>query len=158
MIVIQEKLGTVFSRLPEIGGIKPTYQWGNELHLLKILELYQKESVTPYPLIYQISNTTNQNYQSNEVTFPLELILAVRNTQTDQLNPTRWQETFGQLLYPLCREIEKTFMVTPIFLWDKEYTLREFPNYGSGTENFTIDKWDALRLETTITIQGNVCL
>lgn len=155
MISVEKRLNTGFDTLPEIGGFKPTYKWGNEFHLLKQLEL----NSYPYPLIYQTSNRSTQNSKARTVTTDLTLVLAVRETKTELLNENRWAMSYGQVLYPLATYIETLFTKGGIFLWDGEYTLEEFPNYGSGTENFTIDKWDALRFETTITIYDNThCL
>lgn len=152
MISVEKRLNAGFDTLPAIGGLKPTYKWGNQYHLLKQLELLQKNNKSPYPLIYQTSNRSTQDSKARTVTTDLTLVLAMRETKTDLLNENRWAMSYGQVLYPLASHIETLFTKGGIFLWDGQYTLEEFPNYGSGTENFTIDKWDALRFETTITI------
>lgn len=157
MIVVENKLVQAFDTLPNIGGKKPTYRWGNEHHLLKQLELFQKKSKTPYPLIYQVSNTQKPNVQRKTVEVDLQLILAVRSTNTSLLNENRWAMNYKDFLFPLAENIRKLFFKSQMFLWNGEYDLLEFPNYGNGKENFTIDIWDALRFDTTITITNN-CL
>lgn len=158
MIIVQDILAKGFNTLPLTDDKKPVYNWGNELHLLKVLELYQKSNAYPYPLIYQVSNTSTQREQSSEATINLELIIATRETRVDLLNENRWAYSYKQLLYPVLINIVTLFMQgVNTFTWNGEYTVREFPNYGNGQENFTIDLWDALRFETTITLNNN-CL
>lgn len=167
MIVVENKLAQAFDTLPNIGtnpnadppaiGFKPVYRWGNEHHLLKLIELFQKDQTTPYPLIYQVSNTSRPNIQRKNVEVDLQLILAVQSLDTSLLNENRWAMNYKDVLFPLAENIRKLFFKSQMFLWDGEYELLEFPNYGNGKENFTIDKWDALRFDTTITITNN-CL
>ncbi len=157
MIVVQNRLVESFDILPEVAGVKPVYRWGNEHHLIKLLQLFEKEAQSPYPLIYQISNMSSQNEQRNEVTVDLSLVLAVRNKETQLLNENRWAMTYKDVLFPLAKNIETLFKKSQVFRWDGEYKLYEFPNYGSGKENFTVDIWDALRFDTRIIITNN-CL
>lgn len=165
MIIVENRLVEAFDLLPAMGiseeapdGFKPVYEWGNEYHLIKLLKSFEDNGKTPYPLIYQVSNSSDQNYKRQEAEVRLSLILAVRNTQTEQLNGNRWAMTYKDILYPLASNIEQMFAKGSIFTaWSKEYTLTSFPNYGNGKENFTTDIWDALRFDTTITINNN-CL
>lgn len=158
MIIVQDILAKGFNTLPLTDDKKPVYNWGNELHLLKVLKRYEESGDYPYPLIYQVSNTSTQREQSSEATINLELIIATRETRVDLLNENRWEYSYKQLLYPVLNNIVTLFTKGVPFLWEGEYTVREFPNYGNGQENFTIDLWDALRFETNITIYGNKCL
>lgn len=158
MIIVEELLSKSFAKLPVTGDKKPVYRWGNKDHLIKILEQYQKANQTPYPLIYQVSNRSTQSPKASEVTTNLELVIAVRNIEFDMLNERRWATTYKGLLYPVLENIQTLFTKGNIFLWDSEYTIQEFPNYGNGTEHFTVDHWDAIRFETSITIYGNRCL
>lgn len=150
MIIVENRLIEAFDMLPEIGGIKPTYRWGNEEHLLKLLELFSKSNATPYPLIYQVTNEDEPNNVNTEV--DLKLILAVRNIDTALLNENRWAMTYKDVLFPLAQNIITVFNKSGIFLWNGQYKLYKFPNYGNGKENFTTDIWDALRIDTNIKI------
>ncbi len=150
MIVVEKFLETLFVNLPLIDGFTTVYKWGNKLHLLKQLELYSKEAKTIYPLIYQTSNSSVQG--KGECETKLSLVLACQNLNVDLTNEQRWAMSYENVLYPLVENIENVFRASGSVTWNNSYTITEFPNYGSGEENFTIDKWDAILLETTIKI------
>ena len=150
MIVVEEFLDGLFDNLPLIDGFKPIYKWGNKDHLLKQIELFSKSSLTPYPLIYQTSNVSKQGNQECEVS--LSLVLACQNTNVDLTNEQRWAMSFRNILNPLTQNIENILRSSGQVTWNGNYTKTDFPNYGSGEENFTIDKWDAVLLEVTIKI------
>lgn len=164
MIVVEERLLQAFNTIPNVGasyelplGYKPVYKWGNESHLIKQLKL--KKDI--YPLIYQTSSTETQYANGKTVEIPLVLILACPNDRVDQVNEERWANSYANILHPLLQNIETLFKRGSIFVWDGEYTITRFPNYGNAnsTANSTIDIWDALRFETTIKIYNNsVCL
>lgn len=160
MNILQEKLSIAFGTLPEVGGNKPVYRWGNQHHLIKVLELYQKADKSPYPLIYQVSNRSTHNDKRNEIDTRIELVIAVRNTKVDMLNENRWATTYKNALYPVVENIVTLFRKGNIFLFtdNQDYIIEEHPNYGSGIENFTIDHWDAIRFEANLTIYGDRCL
>ena len=150
MIVVPAFLNDLFEQLPLIDGFKPVYKWGNKYHLLKQLELYSKESRSIYPLIYQTSNSSVQG--KGECETKLTLVLACQNLNVDLTNEQRWMMSYKNVLYPLVENIEDIFRKSGSITWTNNYNIAEFPNYGSGEENFTIDKWDAILLETTIKI------
>ena len=150
MIVVEEFLNGLFENLPLIDGYKTIYKWGNKQHLLRQLELFSKEARTIYPLIYQTSNSSVQGKQECET--KLTLVLACQNTNVDLTNEQRWMLSYKNILYPLVENIETIFRRSGSVTWTNSYTITEFPNYGNGEENFTIDKWDAILLETTIKI------
>lgn len=154
MIVVEERLTEAFEQLPEIDGFKPVYKWGNEFHLIKQLELFSKENKSIYPLIYQTSNYSKQfEMGTNECNTKLRLVLACQNTMTDLANENRWAMSYANVLFPLARNIVKTLNGAGIFLWEREYELTEFPNYGKNPEeNFTTDIWDALLFEADVKI------
>lgn len=165
MIIVEEQLSKAFSTLPPLGGypateeteaiepFNPVYKWGNEAHLIRQIILYNKNRSVPYPLIYQISNSDNDENNKNYTTTDLVLILATRNTETDELNEERWALNFQNILFPLAKNIETLFTKSPMFVWDGEFKKTTYPNYGgeNNTEknkkNHTIDIWDALKLE-----------
>ena len=60
--------------------------------------------------------------------------------------------SYENVLYPLVENIENILKRSGQVVWNGNYRKSDFPNYGSGEENFTIDKWDAILLETTIKI------
>lgn len=150
MIVVERFLTTLFADLPLIDGFTTIYKWGNKQHLLKQLELYSKEAKTIYPLIYQTSNSSTQG--KGECETKLSLVLACQNLNIDLTNEQRWAMSYENVLYPLVENIENIFRSSGSVTWDNSYSITEFPNYGNGEENFTIDKWDAILLETTIKI------
>jgi len=153
MIVVEERLNDVFSQLPEIDGFKPVYKWGNEFHLIKQLTEFGNNSRSPYPLIYQTSMSEVQDVNKKEATVRLVFILATRNTETALLNENRWAMSYDKVLFPLAKNIEKSFTKSGIFRWDEKYRLTKYPNFGGEPNtkqeaNFTTDIWDALKFET----------
>lgn len=175
MVVVEKKNDLVFSQmpniqvnlstepnynpdLPESAGFKTVYKWGNEKHLIKQLSLFSKENKSIYPLIYQISNTSEQDNLRNSCKTDLVFILACRNIEVDLTNEQRWAMSYENVLYPVVMNIEKCFNRAGIYNWSGVYTIEEFPNYGENNENKTIDIWDALLFKTSITIDGNRCI
>lgn len=155
MIIVEERLTEAFDQLPLIDGFKPVYDWGNEMHLIASLNEYAKNSVSPYPLIYQTSSESDQQSRAKECTTNLRLVLACRNESTELLNKNRWAMSYRNILFPLAQNIERAFFGATIFTWDGEYGLNEFPNYGNGNEFKSPDIWDALVFETKININAN---
>ena len=165
MIIVEEQLSKAFLTLPALGGypetedsepisaFKPVYKWGNDYHLIRQLNLFSKEGILPYPLIYQVSNSDNDENSKNYTTTDLVLILATRNKQVDLLNENRWAMSYQNILWPLAKHIETLFSKSQMFVWDGEFKKTTYPNYGGennnekNKENFTIDIWDALKLE-----------
>lgn len=155
MIVVEEKLTEIFEQLPEIDGFKPIYKWGNEFHLQQQLELYSKANTSPYPLIYQTSNKSVQQTFGNTCEANLKLVLACRNTEVSLTNEERWAMSYKNILYPLVRNIEKCFDRCGVINWSGNYDMQEFPNYGNGKDNFTLDVWDAIVIDVKIQIISN---
>lgn len=158
MTVVEQRLNDIFEQLPEIDGFKPVYKWGNEFHLAKQIKLFNESKESPYPLIYQTSNKSNQDSITSRAETDLVLILACRNLETDLFNENRWVMTYKNILYPLTENIKKVFNKSGIIEWDGKFSVEEFPNYGNGTENKTIDIWDALLFKAKITIDGKKCI
>lgn len=157
MIVVEEKLTLIFEQLPTIDGFKPIYKWGNEFHLKQQLELYSKAKTSPYPLIYQTSNLSKQKIFEDTCEATLKLVLACQNTDVSLTNEERWAMSYRNILYPLVRNIETCFNLAGAILWDGDYTMQEFPNYGNGKDNFTLDVWDAIVIDVKIGIT-NECI
>lgn len=155
MIVIEQRLNDAFEQLPIKNGFKPIYKWGNEMHLNSQIKLFNESNKSPYPLIYQLSNSSNQSVIERTANTDLVFILACRNLDTTLLNENRWAMSYKELLYPLLIDIETTFHKAGIFRWNGKYKITEFPNYGNNEKNVSIDIWDALKLETSIEINNN---
>lgn len=155
MIVIEERLNEIFEQLPEIDGFKPVYKWGDEFHLIKQLQLFSDGNKSIYPLIYQTSNSSEQDRYMKQATTNLVFVLACRNTEVDLTNEQRWRMSYKNILYPLVQNIETALVLSGITTWNGKYSIQEFPNYGDGKLNETTDIWDALTFETTITIDAN---
>jgi hypothetical protein len=158
MVIIEEINSEAFDQLPTMNGFKPVYKWGNELHLIKQLQLFEKNGKSPYPLIYQTSNRSEQNATTEIAETNLVFILACRNLETDLLNENRWEMTYKNILYPLVSNITTVFNKAGVYIWDGSFSVEEFPNYGNGKENKTVDIWDALLFKATIKIEGKKCI
>lgn len=152
MIVVEEKLTEIFEQLPEIDGFNPIYKWGNEFHLQQQLELYSKANTSPYPLIYQTSNKSVQHSFAKTCDASLKLVLACQNTDVSLTNEERWAMSYRNILYPLLNNIELAFDKCGAIVWNGDYDMQEFPNYGNGKDNFTLDVWDAIVVDVKIQI------
>jgi hypothetical protein len=161
MINIHQRLIDAFATLPAIvqgtEEFKPNYQWGDHHHLNLLIKKFNNDNKTPYPLIYNVSNYSDQSSNKNNANCRLSLVLATRNTRTDYDNSERWASSYKNILFPLAMNIEQCFRRSQIFVWDGDFRLFEFPNYGEDGENVTTDIWDALRFDTDITI-NDFCL
>jgi len=146
-----------YEGIPLVGGLKPVYEFGDELHLNQIIKIYNQNKKPIYPLIYNITNFSNQSGRRNLAEVDLKLIIATRNLHTERKNTQRWATSYRNVLFPLAQHLETLFTKSRIFTWDTDFALYEFPNYGDGKENETTDVWDALRLDTTIKI-NNGCI
>ena len=151
MIILENRLTEVFDQLPAIDGFKPVYKWGNTKHLNAIIKMFSENNKTPYPLIYQLSETSVQDTIKNEASARLVLIVACQNTDVSLLNENRWAMSYQNILYPMVANIEKCFDRSGVTQWDGQYTMTNYPNYGNDatTENPQIDIWDAVRIELT---------
>lgn len=167
ILIVEKRLEEAFKALPAMlvdknppNGVKPYYAWGNEFHLVRQLIL-KKQGL--YPLIYQTSNRETHNSNASEVTTNLSLVLAINNPIQEELNESRWAQSYDNVLFPLMNNIVTLFTKGGIFRWDGEFTATKIPNYGvdsrdkpaSGSQDIEI--WDAILFETEITIT-NDCL
>lgn len=152
MIVVEERLGEVFEQLPLVVGFKPIYDFGDKHHLIKLLKAYSDEAKSPYPLVYQLSTKSKQNELVQEGETNLVLMIATRNDETALFNKNRWATSYRNVLIPTAKHVVTALTKGGIFVWNFEYEIDNYPNYGSGEENFTTDIWDAIRLTTRITI------
>jgi hypothetical protein len=155
IIDVHKKLDEAIKSLPSIQGKKPVYQWGDELHLNQLIKTYNDDKKEPYPFVYDITGRSEQDKDRKTALVNLQLVIAVPNPHTDYLNPKRWKTSYQDWLFPTAQNLATLFEKGSIFLWDGEFELLEFPNYGNGKENETTSIWDALRLDTTITINNH---
>lgn len=151
MIVVEEILDNVFSQLPQMDGYKPIFDWGNYEHLNSLMKLYSSNSKSIYPLIYKTSVGSSQLVEQY-AEIDLILVLAIQNTETSLINRERWAMSYKNTLYPLVDNIEKCFEQVPVFIWDRKYKIKEYPNYGNDGKNKATDIWDAIEFTTKIKI------
>ena len=154
MIVVEERVYEVLKHLPDIQNMNPVYAWGDEIHLNKWLAAKNKAGENTYPLIYQTSKEETQNILNDTVTTDWRVILAVNNKNVDLFNTERWALAFRNVLNPLADHIVRGFQSADFLIEAGEVKLERYGNYGDGNEHWTIDAWDALTLECTLTIHG----
>ena len=145
------------SGLPALNGKKIIYDFGDETHLNLVVKYYNDKSKPLYPLIYNVQNKSIQESNRNLAEVDLKLIIATRNSHTEYKNTQRWATSYKNVLFPVASFLDTLFSKQSIFLWDGNYDLLEFPNYGNAKENETIDILDCLRFDTKIKINNN-CL
>lgn len=167
MINVHKRLIEAFGTMPNIGvtdtseGFAARYEWGDFKHLNQLIKLDGNNPQKPvYPIIYNISNSATHEFKRNAATIDASFVIATRNTNVDMVNSQRWAASYNNVLFPLVGYMVQLFTKSQIFAWNGEFNLFEFPNYGQTEQkesNATTDIWDALRLDTTITINDK-CL
>ena len=143
-MIIENKLNKIFEQLPEIGGFKPIYHFGDDLEFNKFI-LTSKKSV--YPLIWQIiKKEIDEDYSERTIT-DLEFFIAVRNTETDMFNTIRWETSYKNILNPLYDNIKTALKESGIIKSDWKFTKYKRPNYSqydNKEKNKTIDIIDVI--------------
>lgn len=149
MIEPHSILTQAFKSMPPVADNKVvSYKWGDELHLNKLIKLYQNNRDNIYPLIYNVSNHYNLDTLRKRIDYtPLSLVIATRNANVDWHNGNRWATSYKDVLFPVVNNIMQLLKKSGVFIWDGEFTLYEFPNYSNKDENATTDIWDAVRLD-----------
>lgn len=163
-IIVEDKLADIFGLIPSRNFVdmttgnlspvpKPTYHFGDYKEFNALIKITQGNI---YPVLYQISNTENQDQKASEVTTDLEIVIATRETSVELLNNQRWAASYKNILMPLVNNVVQAINECGIIRWDGEYTLQKVPNY-SQTEakdsNAVIDIIDAIVFRATITIE-----
>lgn len=156
MIVVQERLTTLFETLPLIGGKQPYFDGGSKKYLNRLLSGYFKEGVAPYPLIWMLDSSETENELVGYVEKRTTFILCTRNENIDMYTPQRLATTYKDVLIPLYDALLKSFKTGNIVVYDDESIDREFyPNYSvNEKENRVIDIWDALEVTLDLKIYG----
>jgi hypothetical protein len=138
---------------------KPVFKYGDNKELLAFLKTKNKGE-KPYPLIWLVYPYVEDHGRTNVSIEPISLVLAVR-TNKSMLNEQRMEETYKKVLIPLYNNLREMFMQSNIAYVTDEYIVTKFPNYSNeeseGTQNQTVDLWDALKMTFNCTINAN-CL
>ena len=170
-IVVEHKCRDIFGQIPEITlnktySGKPYFGWGNKKELVKHILLLSESNDDVYPLIWLLPS--KDNYTDNGLinTKDCVIIIAVRNTNEDQLNSIRWQKSFDLVLDPMSNFVIEGLMTSTVSrITDGEWTIERFTDYSdeeekggdNEKENATIDLWDAIRFEASVEFT-NECL
>ena len=151
IIVVEERLAEIFETLPAYiddkgNEFKPLFKFGDNKELLAFLK-QNEGSKSPYPLIWLVY-PYEENHQRTHVQIDnMDLILAVE-TNSEMFNEERFETTYKDVLFPLYDNIRTLFDQANIISTDDTYRVVKYPNYGNleGTENETVDIWDALKM------------
>jgi len=157
MINPHETLLATFSNLPNALGKKVHYRWGDEYELNKLIKLYQNGGESPYPMIYNVSNTYSLSKKGYIEYNPISLVIMTRNENKDWHNGNRWKTSYQTVLFPVLNNIIEIFKKSNVFsAFDVEQAkVSEFPDYGNGRESELTDIVDALRLDARVVITDN---
>lgn len=146
MIVVEPRLHEIFRELP-ITPL-PVYAWGDLQHLDK----WVMKKPNTYPLIYQTSKEEIQDLKHREVTTTWEAVIATQNVNTSLFNDERWKLAFENVLNPIAVRIAEGFTRCSFINWDQKVRIKRFGNYGQDNKHFTVDIWDAISFQATITM------
>lgn len=155
MIIVEDRLNIVLDKLNTIGGVKPTFRYGDEKELLAFLRSKSGSKKTPYPLIW-LEYPYNEIHKKNYVTIDrMSLVIAVK-TLPELLNDERLEKTYKKLLILIVDNIIDVFKKSNIvFVKDEVYEITKFPNYQDDGKHKSTDIWDAIKLTFELQISNN---
>lgn len=168
MNIVENRLSEIFDYLPlmsySVNGTeyKPKFGYGTQKHLNDFIINSAQNLVDIYPLIWLLypyrEEHTNKG-RKVEVK-ELTLILAVNASKTMNTEE-RLTTTFNKVLFPLYDNVILSFFRANTVNMQDLIKVVKFPNYSgdnlSGEENFTVDRWDALKVIISICF-NDACL
>ena len=159
MIVFEDGIEALVNQIPLIDGFKPNFHWGDQSELTRYIALKPQ----PYPIVWLVSGSEEQDLKGRtEAHRNCKFILATRNLEESELNDVRLRGSFDTVLIPLAKRLVEgltKFSITSID--DQKFTLTKFPHYAervntrSKEVNKTIDFWDAVTIDCSITMNTN---
>lgn len=165
MIIVEERLKEMFSKLPTISVDNKNYpvsfDFGSHKDLLRFFNSEQKfQGGVSYPLIWLETPIEKTVFRNNYVELSgLTLILATLSN-AEKSNSERLEVTFKPTLIPLLDLVMETFKKSGFTQVINSGQRKEtfFYNYGvDEEEHITTDIWDVIRIELDV-IMDNKCL
>lgn len=152
MIVFEDGIEDLVSQIPAIEGFEPSFHWGNDKELNRYIKLAQQ----PYPLVWLVtSQEVHDSKGQGTVRRQTRIIFATREPNIDMLNDYRLKNSYKRFLNPLLSRFLEGLAKNDRTSVSQETTIRKHPNYSEADENKTIDLWDAITLDCTITMNNN---
>lgn len=162
MIIPEDIMREIVEQIPAIQvnatlTKKPNYHWGDRHELTKYLTV-QKDSA--YPLIWFLAGLDEHTDNGNYVERECVIIIATRESNRALLNDERLKKSYEVVLNPLLDYVVhglRSYSRTDILR--EEWKVERKPDYSESyykgdNDNYTIDKWDAIRL--TIDVRFNM--
>ena len=155
MIVVEDKLTTLFDNLPDltVGGesFKPIFEFGD----LKDLNKFLKQEVKKYPLIW-LESGFNESFNEEGVSISPNIVIATYGLNLSYSNREKLDINFKTVLMPLLENVIKTFERSNIIIFNgSDCKITKYYNYGDESRHETTDIWDAIKLEVEITIKDD---
>lgn len=155
MIVIEDRLNLVLSKLKPVNGFQPIFKYGDNKELKAFLRVKAQANKKPYPLIWLVYPFVEEQKKNYVYIDKITLVLAT-NTNAQMLNDERLVKTYKGILIPLLEDMQKVFMKSNIiFVKDESYKITKFPNYGENDQHEQTDIWDALKVTVDMQISNN---
>lgn len=161
MIIVEERVRELVAQMPEIRlnneiTRSPSFHWGDGVELNKYLEITDEKHL--YPLIWLLLGSDSHVERGNLCTRNCEFIIATRETQKDMLNDARFERAFKVVLNPVLDYLLQGLDNSSISRIEGEsWSVERRPNFTENGDNFTIDKWDAIKLTVEVEF-NNHCL
>lgn len=162
MIVPEKIIAEIVATIPAIQVnaymlLSPKYGDGDKKELNRWLS--KKKDENAYPLVWLLPAKEDHQFYGKELVRKCQFIIATRESNEDLFNSERYLKAFDIVLLPLTEMLiqgltrsQKTSLV------GQDWTISKYPNYSEVDENFTIDLWDALKLDIEIRFNNNKCL
>lgn len=165
MIIIEERLQEMFSKLPTINvdneNFAVSFDFGSHKDLLRFMNSEQKfQGGVSYPLIWLETPIEKTVFRNNHVNVSGLTLMLATLSGSEQSNSERLETTFKPTLIPLLKLVIETFKKSGFtqIVNKGEYKETFFYNYGvDEDEHITTDIWDVIKIELDVIIDGK-CL
>ncbi len=163
MITFEEKLGEIFSQIPDFIDknnklFKVRYNWGTIDVLNKFLIL--PENSSKYPLIWLTVNEEEENIITKTIKKNAKIIIATHSDKVDSFNDFIFQTDYKEILLPVYNNVITALIKSGVVIISDLKIKRELsPNYSvKNNEKGLIDIWNVLAFTINIEIDGKKCI
>jgi len=154
MIVVEDILTTLFNDLPEIvvgnDCFKSIFEFGD----VKDLNEFLKQEEKKYPLIW-LESGFNESFNDEGVSISPNIVIATYGLNTSLGNRDKLDINFKVVLIPVLELVLKTFERSNVVVFNGDYKITKYYNYGDMEAHETTDIWDAIKLELDITLKDD---
>lgn len=165
MIVTEERIRDIVSQMPKIEinpdySAYPKFHWGDRKELVKFIEINKEDS---YPLIWLLLGEEHHIDRGFLCERECMFVIATRETNKSLLNHERFEKAYKIVLNPVLDLLLQGLDNSSVSrIVNANWRVQRMPDYTESyykndNDNYTIDLWDALKLEVLVEFNNN-CL